>query len=82
MILFPTGYIRKQWFISPEGTSKLVDNMTVDGIPVIDYFGLTPYANVKFGVYQDIMGKYYQLTRLAINACRRDVSKSRRRSDV
>ena len=54
--LIPDSDIRKQWFISPEGTSKLVDNTTVDGIPVIDYFGLTPYANVKFGAYQDIMG--------------------------
>lgn len=23
---------------------------------MIDYFGLTPYANVKFGAYQDVMG--------------------------
>lgn len=52
----PDTDIRKQWFISPEGTSTLVDNETVDGTPVIDYFGLAPYTNVKFGAYQDVMG--------------------------
>ena len=51
----PDTDIRKQWFISPEGTSTLVDNETVGGEPVISYFGLTPYTNVKFGPYQDIM---------------------------
>ena len=52
----PDTDIRKQWFISPEGTSTLVDNETVDGTPVIEYFGLSPYTNVKFGAYQDVMG--------------------------
>ena len=52
----PDTDIRKQWFISPEGTSTLVDNATVDGTPVIEYFGLAPYTNVKFGAYQDVMG--------------------------
>ena len=52
----PDTDIRKQWFISPEGTSTLVDNETVSGEPAIDYFGLTPYANVKFGAYQDVLG--------------------------
>lgn len=52
----PDTDIRKQWFISPEETSTLVDNETVGGTPVIEYFGLSPYTNVKFGAYQDIMG--------------------------
>ena len=52
----PDTDIRKQWFISPEGTSTLVDNATVGGTPVIEYFGLAPYTNVKFGAYQDVMG--------------------------
>lgn len=52
----PATDIRKQWFISPDTTSTLVDNKTVGGIPVIDYFGLAPYTNVKFGPYQDVMG--------------------------
>ena len=52
----PDTDIRKQWFISPEGTSTLVDNETVGGTPVIEYFGLAPYTNVKFGAYQDVMG--------------------------
>lgn len=52
----PDTDIRKQWFISPEGTSTLVDNETVGGTPVIEYFGLSPYTNVKFGAYQDVMG--------------------------
>ena len=52
----PDTDIRKQWFISPDTTSTLVDNKTVGGIPVIDYFGLAPYTNVKFGAYQDVMG--------------------------
>ena len=34
----------------------MVDNASVGGEPVIDYFGLTPYTNVKFGAYQDVMG--------------------------
>ena len=54
--LIPDTDIRKQWFISPEGTSTLVDNATVGGTPVIEYFGLAPYTNVKFGAYQDVMG--------------------------
>lgn len=54
--LIPDTDIRKQWFISPEGTSTLVDNETVGGTPVIEYFGLDPYTNVKFGPYQDVMG--------------------------
>jgi hypothetical protein len=52
----PDTDIRKQWFISPDTTSTLVDNASVGGESVIDYFGLTPYANVKFGAYQDVMG--------------------------
>lgn len=50
----PDTDIRKQWFISPDTTSTLVDNKTVDGTPVIEYFGLTPYVNTKFGAYQDV----------------------------
>lgn len=52
--LIPATDIRKQWFMSPENTSTLVDNETVNGEPVIDYFGLAPYVNVKFGAYQNI----------------------------
>lgn len=54
--LIPETDIRKQWFISPEGTSTLVDKATVGDTPVIEYFGLAPYTNVKFGPYQDVMG--------------------------
>ena len=54
--LIPETDIRKQWFISPEGTSTLVDKATVGDTPVIEYFGLAPYTNVKFGSYQDVMG--------------------------
>lgn len=52
----PDTDIRKQWFISPDKTSALVDNASVGGESVIDYFGLTPYVNVKFGAYQNVMG--------------------------
>lgn len=51
----PDTDIRKQWFISPDTTSTLVDNLTVQGEAVIDYFGLTPYVNVKFGPEGDVM---------------------------
>lgn len=50
----PDTDIRKQWFISPDTTSTLVDNETVNGTPVIEYFGLTPYVNTKFGAYQSV----------------------------
>ena len=52
----PDTDIRKQWFISPENTSTLIDGQTVSGESVVDYFGLTPYVNVKFGPYQDVLG--------------------------
>lgn len=52
----PDTDIRKQWFISPDTTSTLVDNETVNGTPVIEYFGLTPYVNTKFGAYQSVFG--------------------------
>ena len=52
----PSTDIRKQWFLSPENTSSLIDGQTVSGESVVDYFGLTPYANVKFGPYQDVLG--------------------------
>ena len=52
----PDTDIRKQWFVSPENTSTLIDNETVNGESAIDYFGLTPYVNVKFGSYQDVLG--------------------------
>ena len=48
--------IRKQWFVSPDTTSTLIDNESVGGESVVDYFGLAPYVNVKFGAYQDVMG--------------------------
>lgn len=54
--LIPATDIRKQWFISPDTTSVLVDNASVGGESVVDYFGLIPYVNVKFGPYQDVMG--------------------------
>lgn len=54
--LIPDSDIRKQWFVSPDTTSTLVDKATVGGEPVIDYFGLEPYVNVKFGAYQSVMG--------------------------
>ena len=37
-------------------TLIFVNNATVGGTPVIEYFGLAPYTNVKFGAYQDVMG--------------------------
>ena len=52
----PDTDIRKQWFVSPDTTSTLVDNETVNGTPVIEYFGLTPYVNTKFGAYQSVFG--------------------------
>ncbi|MCD7848755.1 MAG: RagB/SusD family nutrient uptake outer membrane protein [Parabacteroides sp.] len=52
----PETDIRKQWFISPEGTSTLVDNEKVGNKSVIDYFGLSKYTNVKFGAYQNVFG--------------------------
>lgn len=52
----PDTDIRKQWFMSPENTSLLVDNEEVDGYSVVDYFGLEPYVNTKFGAYQSIFG--------------------------
>lgn len=52
----PKTDIRSQWFITPDNTSSLVDDKTIEGVPVIKYFGMYPYVNVKFGPYQDIMG--------------------------
>ncbi|WP_288735929.1 RagB/SusD family nutrient uptake outer membrane protein [uncultured Parabacteroides sp.] len=54
--LIPATDIRKQWFVSPEKTSTLIDNETVGGESVIDYFGLSPYVNTKFGAYQNTFG--------------------------
>lgn len=48
--MIPDTDIRKQWFLSPEGTSTLVSEETVQS------FGLEPYVNVKFGAYQGIVG--------------------------
>lgn len=52
----PTTDIRKQWFMSPDNTSSLVDNETLEGETIVDYFGLVPYANTKFGAYQSVFG--------------------------
>lgn len=52
----PATDIRKQWFMSPENTSSLVDGQTVEGETVVDYFGMVPYANTKFGAYQSVFG--------------------------
>lgn len=54
--LIPNTDIRKQWFISPDTTSTLVNNEKVGEKPVINYFGLTPYVNTKFGAYQSVFG--------------------------
>lgn len=52
--LIPDTDIRKQWFVSPENTSALIDNQTVGGKSVFEYFGLLPYVNTKFGAYQSV----------------------------
>lgn len=52
----PAGDIRKQWFISPDTTSTLVDKEVYEGTPVIEAFGLYPYVNTKFGAYQSVFG--------------------------
>lgn len=46
----PDTDIRKQWFVSPDGTSGLVDE------DIIDSFGLDEYANTKFGAYESVFG--------------------------
>lgn len=54
--LIPDTDIRKQWFLSPKHTSALIDNEQLEGYSIVDYFGLTPYVNTKFGAYQSIFG--------------------------
>ena len=48
--MIPASDMRKQWFVSPEGTTSLV------GPEVVGSFGMDPYTNVKFGAYQSIVG--------------------------
>ena len=52
----PDADIRKQWFVSPDNTSTLIDNEKVGNESVLDYFGLSPYVNTKFGAYQNVFG--------------------------
>lgn len=54
--LIPETDIRKQWFMSSDNKSTLVDGQTIEGETVTDYFGLVPYANTKFGAYQSQFG--------------------------
>ena len=48
--IIPASDIRKQWFVSPEGTTTLVSKKDIDD------FGMSPYTNVKFGAYQNVIG--------------------------
>lgn len=52
----PDTDIRKQWFLSPDNTSSLIDNEKLEGYSVVEYFGLEPYVNTKFGAYQSVFG--------------------------
>ena len=52
----PDTDIRKQWFLSPDNTSSLIDNETIEGSSIVEYFGLEPYVNTKFGAYQSVFG--------------------------
>ena len=52
----PDTDIRKQWFLSPDSTSSLIDNETIEGSSIVEYFGLEPYVNTKFGAYQSVFG--------------------------
>ena len=54
--LIPETDIRKQWFLSPDNKSSLIDNEQIEGTSIVEYFGLTPYVNTKFGAYQSIFG--------------------------
>ncbi len=54
--LIPKTDIRKQWFLSPDNKSSLIDNEQIEGTSIVEYFGLTPYVNTKFGAYQSIFG--------------------------
>jgi hypothetical protein len=52
----PDTDIRKQWFLSPDNTSSLIDNEKIEGYSIVEYFGLEPYVNTKFGAYQSVFG--------------------------
>lgn len=56
----PATDIRKQWWVSPDTTTTLVDGVMIDTkegpIPALDYFGIPPYGNVKFHAYKSIFG--------------------------
>mgnify|MGYP000110933113 CR=1 FL=1 len=42
--LIPETDIRKQWFLSPDNKSSLIDNGQIEGTSIVEYFGLTPYV--------------------------------------
>lgn len=42
--------------LSPDNKSSLIDNEQIEGTSIVEYFGLTPYVNTKFGAYQSIFG--------------------------
>lgn len=42
--------------LSPDNTSSLIDNEKLEGYSVVEYFGLEPYVNTKFGAYQSVFG--------------------------
>ena len=42
--------------MSPDNKSSLIDNEQIEGTSIVEYFGLTPYVNTKFGAYQSIFG--------------------------
>ncbi len=39
-----------------DNTSSLIDNETIEGSSIVEYFGLEPYVNTKFGAYQSVFG--------------------------
>lgn len=42
--------------LSPDNTSSLIDNEKIEGYSIVEYFGLEPYVNTKFGAYQSVFG--------------------------
>ncbi len=45
--LIPETDIRKQWFLSPDNTSSLIDNEQIEGTSIVEYFGLDSVCKYK-----------------------------------
>lgn len=52
----PDTDIRKQWFCLRITHLQLIDNEKIECHSIVEYFGLEPYVNTKFGAYQSVFG--------------------------